>query len=169
MGDVRYELLAEEDVSDETRSLAGELLAQAFGASRARRRGWILRRPLYRVLVWDGNALVGNETGCLVGCDPPIVVHGLADAAVREGWRSAGIARAMGALIHEEAIRRGAAAAMCYTGSLGPVAAEHGMQPVQPGELYLRRRFRRDLPLVTGWYVRWHGKKVAPLTIDGRV
>ena len=74
----------------------------------------------------------------------------------------------MGALIHEEAIRRGAAAAMCIRGSLGP-SPEHGMQPVQPGELYLRRRFRRDLPLVTGWYVRWHGKKVAPLTIDGRV
>ena len=169
MGDVRYELLAEDDVRNESLALAGALLCEAFGPSRARRRGWTHRRPLYRVLVWDGEVLVGNEAGCLVGCDPPIVVHALADAAVREGWRSAGIARAMGALIHEEAIRRGAAAAICHTGSLGPVAAEHRMQPVQPGELYLRRRFRRDLPLVTSWYVRWHGKKVAPLTIDGRV
>ena len=43
------------------------------------------------------------------------------------------------------------------------------MAPVQPGELYLRRRFRSDLPLVANWYVQWHGTKVAPLTIDGPV
>ena len=169
MGDVRYELLAEEDVPEETLARAGELLCEAFGPTRARRRGWTHRRPLYRVLVWDGDVLVGNEGGCLVGCEPPIVVHALADAAVREGWRSAGIARAMGALIHEEAIRHGADAAICHTGSLGPVAADHRMQPVQPGDLYLRRRFRRNLPLVENWYMRWHGKKVATLTIDGPV
>ena len=96
MGDVRYELLAEEDVPDETLARAGELLCEAFGPSRARRRGWTPRRPLYRVLVWDGDVLVGNESGCRVGCEPPIVLLGLADAAVRADWRSAGIARAMG-------------------------------------------------------------------------
>jgi hypothetical protein len=169
VGDLRYELLAEEAVSDDARALAGALLEEAFGESRARQRGWTLRRPLYRVLVWDGDVLVGNETGCLVGCEPPIVVHGIADAAVREGWRSLGIARAMGALLHQEAIRRGAAAVIAYTGSLGRVAAEHEMRAAEPGELYLRRRFRRNVPLVADWYVRWHGERVAPLTIDGLV
>jgi len=155
-------------VPQETLALAGELLCHAYGPSRARRRGWALMRPLYRVLVWDGDVLVGNETGCLVGCDPPMILHGIADAAVREGWRSLGIARTMGALIHEEAIRRGAGAVASYTGVLGRVALEHGMRAVEPGELYLRRRFRRDRPLVEGWYVRWHGEEIAPLTIHAR-
>jgi GNAT superfamily N-acetyltransferase len=161
--------VAEEDVADATLVSAGEVLCEAFGFSQARSRGWTIRRPLYRVLVWDGDILVGNEGGCLVGCDPPLVLHGIADAAVRPDWRSKGIARDMGAMIHEEAIRRGAAAVICDTGMLGGVAHEHGMRAVEPGELYLRRRFRRDLPLVANWYVRWHGSPVAPLTIDGRV
>jgi GNAT superfamily N-acetyltransferase len=169
VGGIRYELLDDVDVPEATLALAGALLCDAFGPSRARRRGWTLLRPLYRVLVWDGDVLVGNEAGCLVGCDPPILLHGIADAAVRDGWRSAGIARAMGAMIHQEAIRRGAAAVICDTGTLGRAALEHGMRAVEPGELYLRRRFRRDLPLVANWYVRWHGKRVAPLAILARV
>jgi hypothetical protein len=169
VSDVRYELLAEEDVPEETLARAGELLCEAFGPSRARRRGWTHRRPLYRVLVWDGDVLVGNEGGCLVGCEPAIVLHGIADAAVGTAWRSAGIARAMGAMIHQEAIRRGATAVISNTGPLGRVAIEHGMAPVRPGELYLRRRLRRNLPPVENWYMRWHGKKVATLTIDGPV
>jgi hypothetical protein len=43
------------------------------------------------------------------------------------------------------------------------------MAPVRPGELYLRRRFRRNLPFVANWYIQWHGRKVATLTIDGPV
>lgn len=166
---IRYELLAEKDVSEVHLALAGELLCEAFGPSRARKRGWTHRRPLYRVLAWDGDVLVGNEVGCLVSCDPPTAVHGLADASVRTGWRSAGIARTMGALLHEEAIRRGATAVICDTGRLGRAALEHGMVAVQPGELFLRRRIRRDLPLVEDWYVRWHGTKTVPLTIHARV
>jgi len=169
VADVRYELLAEEDVPEETLARAGELLCEAFGPSRTRRRGWNHRRPLYRVLVWDGDVLVGNESGCLVGCEPAIVLHGMADAAVRADWRSAGIARTMGGMIHQEAIRRGATAVISNTGALGRVAMERGMAPVRPGELYLRRRFRRDLPLVANWYIQWHGRKVATLTIDGPV
>jgi GNAT superfamily N-acetyltransferase len=99
----------------------------------------------------------------------PIALHGLADAAVRRDWRSRGIAREMGARLHEEAIRRGAAAVIAHTGALGLVAGEHGMVAVQPGELFLRRRFRRPLPLVENWYLRWHTEPVVPLTIDGRV
>jgi hypothetical protein len=169
VGEIRYELLAEKDVSEQCLALAGELLCEAFGPSRARRRGWTHRRPLYRVLVWDDDVLVGNEGGCLVGCDPPLALHGIADAAVRPAWRSAGIGRAMGGIIHEEAIRRGAHAVICDTGSLGRVALEHGMEVVQPGELYLRRRPRSNLPLVENWYVRWHGAKIVPLRIDGWV
>ncbi|MGZ4335437.1 MAG: hypothetical protein ACXVRJ_14350 [Gaiellaceae bacterium] len=169
MGDVRYEVLAEENVPEESLALAAELLEESFGTARTRGRSWILRRPLYRALAWDGDALVGNEIGCLVDCNPSIVVHGLADAAVRRDWRSRGIAREMGARLHDEAIRRGAAAVISHTGALGRVAAEHGMAAVQPGELFLRRRFRRPLPLVENWYVRWHTDRVVPLTIDGRV
>ena len=168
MGEIRLELLAEEDVTDAQRALAGALISESFDAPQARNRGWILCRPIYRVFAWDGDLLVGCEKVCLVGCKPPVVVHGLGDAAVREGWRLRGIARAMGALLHQEGVRRGAHAVMSYTPVLGGVALERGMEPVRPGEVYLSRRLRRDLPLVENWYVRWHGEKVVPLTIDGR-
>jgi hypothetical protein len=169
VGDVRYEVLAEEDVPDKSLAQAGELLGACFGESEARGRSWILRRPLYRVLAWNGDVLVGNEMGCLVDCTPRIDVHALADAAVRSEWRSGGIARTMGALLHEEAIRRGAAAVVCHTGRLGRVALEHDMEAFRPGELFLRRRLRRPLPLVENWYVRWHAAKVVPLTLHHRV
>jgi GNAT superfamily N-acetyltransferase len=165
VGDVRYEVLAEEHVPEEGLAQAAELLDACFGGSKVRGRSWILRRPLYRVLAWDGEVLVGNEMGCLVGCTPRISLHAFADAAVRPEWRSGGVARAMGALLHEEAIRRDAAAVVCHTGRLGRVAAEHGMEAVRPGELFLRRRPRRPLPLVENWYVRWHRARVVPLTI----
>jgi hypothetical protein len=42
------------------------------------------------------------------------------------------------------------------------------MVAVQPGELFLRRRFRRPLPPVEDWYVRWHAEPIA-VTIDGIV
>ncbi len=169
VGGIRYELLAEEAVPSTSLALANELLTEAFGESRVQGKAWISRRPFYRVLAWDGDVLVGNEAGCLVECKPPIVIHGIADAAVRVGWRSRGIARELGTHIHQEAIRRGAAAVICDTGALGRVAVEHEMRAVQPGELYLRRRFRRPLPLVENWYVRWHGEQIVPLTIHGRV
>jgi len=165
VGAVRYEVLAEENVPEESLALAAELLEESFGAARS----WILRRPLYRVLAWEGDLLVGNEMGCRIDCHPSIDLHGFADAAVRRDRRSRGIAREMGAQLHAEAIRRGAAAVIAYTGALGRVAGEHGMVPVRPGELLLRRRFRRPLPLVENWYVRWHTEPVVPLTIDGRV
>jgi len=169
MGGIRYELLAEEAVPDASLALANELLREAYGVGQVRNKPWVGRRPIYRVLAWDGDVLVGNEAGCLVECRPPIVLHGIADAAVRVGWRSQGIARELGNCIHQEAIRRGAAAVICDTGALGRVALEHGMRAVQPGELYLRRRFRRPLPLVESWYVRWHGEQIVPLTIHGLV
>ena len=169
MGHVRYEVIAEENVPEESLALAAELLGESFGVAQTHGRSWILRRPLYRVLAWDGDVLVGNEMGCLIDCNPSIDLHGLADAAVQRDWRSRGIAREMGARLHEEAIRRGAAAVIAHTGALGRVAGEHGMVAVQPGELFLRRPFRRPLPLVENWYVRWHTDPVVPLTIDGRV
>jgi GNAT superfamily N-acetyltransferase len=167
MGEVRFELLPEDDVPDESLALATELLGEAFG--RRCGKAWFHRRPLYRVLAWDGDLLVGSEAAALIGCEPAIVVHGIGDAAVRPDRRGEGIARAMGALLQDEAIRRGADAVICDTGRLGPVAIEHGMIAVRPGELYLRRRLGLRQPLVAGWYVRWHAEKVAPLTIDGRV
>jgi len=169
VGDVRYEILAEENVPEKSLALAADLLEESFGAAMTHGRSWILRRPLYSVLARDGGVLVGNEMGCLVGCSPPIALHELADAAVRRDWRSRGIARDMGALLHKEAIRRGAAAVIAYTGALGPVAGEHAMVAVQPGELFLRRRLRRPLPLVENWYLRWHTEPIVPLTIDGLV
>jgi hypothetical protein len=72
----------------------------------------------------------------------------------------------MGAILHDEAIRRSADAVLCATGQLRRIVLKHGMEPVRPGEIYLRRRFRWDLPLVKGWYVRWHTKKMVPLRID---
>jgi GNAT superfamily N-acetyltransferase len=169
VGDIRYELLAEDDVAVEVLAFAGELLAAAFDSSRARRRGWTIRRPAYRVLAWDGDVLIGTESGLPVGCEPPIVVYGLGDAAVHEGWRKRGVARTMGALLHEEADRRDAAAVICHTGVIAILALEHGMEPVLPGELYLGRRFRRPVPLVERWYARWRIPKIVPLTIDGMV
>jgi hypothetical protein len=97
---------------------------------------------------------------------PRLLLHGLADAAVRRDWRSRGTAREMGALLHEEAIRRRASAVIAYTGALGPVAGEHAVVAVQPGELFLRRRLRRPLPLVENWYLRWHTEPIVPLTIE---
>jgi GNAT superfamily N-acetyltransferase len=169
--DLRYELLAEVDVTDESRALASALLSECFNPAEypgARRRGWLLHPPSYRVLAWDGDVLVGQEMGCVVGCDPPILVHGFGDLAVREGWRGHGVATRMGALLREEAVRQRADACLSFTSRLVGTMREHGMEPVRPGELYLRRRFRRNLPLVKDWYVRWYGTKTVPLTIDNR-
>ena len=171
MPDLRYELLAEVDVTDERRALVGDLLGECFSAEKyrdARDRGWLLRPPSYRVLAWDGDELVGQEMGCVVRCDPPIVLHGFGDLAVRGRWRGRGVATKMGAILREEAIRRHADAVLSFTGRLVQTMRVHGMEPARPGELYLRRRFRRDLPLVQGWYVKWHGQKTIPLTIDHR-
>jgi GNAT superfamily N-acetyltransferase len=166
VNDLRFELLAEENLPPEKRAAAGELLAECFDLPDTRERGWILHPPMYRVLVWDGDALVGQEMGCRVACDPPIDLHGLGDAAVQEKWRRRGVADRMGALLHEEAIRRDADAVLCATGQLNRIVLEHGMEPVRPGEVYLRRRFRRNIPLGKGWYIRWHSEKVVPLKID---
>jgi len=165
-GTLRYEIVAEEDVTDERRALAGDLLADCFDRPEARERAWILHPPMYRVLVWHGDVLVGQEMGCRVECDPPIDPHGLGDAAVRKEWRRRGVADRMGVLLHEEAICRNADAVLCATGQLDRIVLGHGMEPLEPGEVYLKRRFRRDLPLGKGWYIRWHGEKVVPLKID---
>jgi GNAT superfamily N-acetyltransferase len=93
VAEIRYEVLAEEDVTDTQRRLAGALLHEVFGKKRVRRRGWVLHRPAYRVLVWDGDDLVGAEMGCHVRCAPLIDLHGFGDAAVREDARGRGIAR----------------------------------------------------------------------------
>jgi GNAT superfamily N-acetyltransferase len=169
--DLRYELLAEVDVTDERRALVDALLGECFDLAEypgARGRGWLRHSPSYRVLVWDGDVLVGQEMGCFVGCDPPIVLHGFGDLAVREGWRGRGVATRLGALLREEAIRQRVDAVLCFTSRLVGTMREHGMEPVRSGEVYLRRRFRRDLPFVEDWYVRWYGTKTVPLTIHHR-
>jgi hypothetical protein len=63
VGDVRYELIAELDLTDATRAVAGELLFECFGVEKARSRAWIHHPPTYRVLAWEGETLVGNEMG----------------------------------------------------------------------------------------------------------
>jgi GNAT superfamily N-acetyltransferase len=168
VGDVRYELIAEEDLTDETRALAGELLFDCFGVEKARSRAWIHHPPTYRVLAWEGETLVGNEMGCVLECEPPALVYGIGDAAVRDGWRGRGVAKIMGRMTTDEGIRRKADALLCSTVQLGHyIVAELGWEPVNPGELYLRRRFRRKHRLLHDWYVRWSGQKIVPLTIRG--
>lgn len=165
MGDLRQELLAEEDVTDEIRALAGELLVECFGAEQARERAWVHHPPAYRALIWDGDVLVGNEMGCLLECTPQISLFGVGDLAVRPEWRGRGIAKTLGRMTREEAERRNAHAILCSTVELGPHTLKFGWVPVQPGELYLRRRFRPDLRLYKDWYVKWLGRKTVPLTI----
>jgi len=167
VAEIRYELLAEEDVTDAQRRLAGALLHEVFGKKRVLRRGWILHRPAYRVLAWEGDDLVGAEMGCLVDCTPPLDLHGFGDAAVREDARGHGIARRMGALVLEEAQRRRADAGLCKTSALAQLVLEHGMVPVRPGELYHNVRGRRQ-PLLDGWFIKWFGEPVAPLVIKQR-
>jgi GNAT superfamily N-acetyltransferase len=165
--ELRYELLAETDVTDEIRALAGELLVECLGVRAARDRGWANHAPDFRVLVWDGKILVGNEMGCVVDCTPPILVYGIGDAAVREGWRGRGIAKVMGLMTTDEGMRRNADALLCSTVQLGHyIVTERGWEPINAGELYLRRRFRRwKVRLVHNWYVKWGGPKIVPLTI----
>jgi GNAT superfamily N-acetyltransferase len=164
--ELRYETLAEEDVSDELRALAGELLVECFGVEAARTRGWTKHPPTYRALIWDGGVLVGNEIGCRLECTPSIALYGVGDLAVRPEWRGRGIAKALGGATREEAARRNADAIVCSTVELGRYSVAKGWEPVQPGELYLRRRFRWDLRLYKDWYFRWYGPKTVPLTID---
>jgi GNAT superfamily N-acetyltransferase len=166
VGGLRYELLREEDVTDEVRALVGGLLEECFGDRGAGKRTWVHHPPTYRALVWDGDVLVGNEMGCVLECIPPIALYGVGDLAVRPAWRGCGIAKSLGHMTHDEGIRRGADAILCSTVELGPYTVLNGWDPVQPGELFLRRRHRRDLRLYRDWYVKWLGPKTVPLRID---
>ena len=106
--------------------------------------------------------------GCVLECAPPALVYGIGDAAVRDGWRGRGVAKIMGRMTTDEGIRRNADALLCSTVQLGRyIVAELGWEPVNAGELYLRRRFRRKHRLFHDWYVRWSGQKIVPLTIRG--
>ena len=165
MGELRYQVLPEEDITDETRALAGELLVECFGVDGARERAWVHHPPTYRALIWDGDVLVGQEMGCVLECTPPIALYGVGDLAVRPGWRGHGIAKSLGHMTHDEAITRKAHAILCSTVELGPYTLKFGWEPIQPGELYLRRRFRSDLRLYKNWYAKWLGSKTVPLTI----
>jgi GNAT superfamily N-acetyltransferase len=164
VGQLRYELLAEQDVTDEIRVLAGELLVECFGVEEARERAWVHHPPIYRALIWDGDVLVGNEMGCLLE-HPQIDPYGVGDLAVRPGWRGHGIAKSLGHMTHDEAITRDAHAILCSTVELGPYTLKFGWEPIKPGELYLRRRFRPNLRLYKNWYAKWLGPKTVPLTI----
>ena len=163
--DLRSEVIAEEDLTDEMRALAGELLFECFGVEGTLDRAWVHHPPNYRALIWDGDVLVGQEMGCVLECSPPIALFGVGDLAVHPQWRGRGIAKTLGHMTHDEAISRNAHAILCSTVELGPYTLKFGWEPIQPGELYLRRRFRPDLRLHKNWYAKWLGPKTVPLTI----
>ena len=165
---IRLEFLDEEDVTDEQRALAGDLLWEAFRNEIALGRGCILHRPAYRAFAWAGNELVGVGMGCFPQCDPPIRLCGLGDGAVRAEWRGRGIWRAISKPRFEtlRQIEPGIEAMLGCT-QFGSVLLDLGFRPVGSGELRLGRPGGKIVDLHRGWYVHWFREPV-PLLLERR-
>jgi predicted N-acetyltransferase YhbS len=155
------------------RAAAGDLLVAVTGRRQrpqvrlrgvsvhlVRERGYILHRPRYRVLAWDGGRLVGTRMVCLPECEPDLGLYGFGDVAVLPGRRRHGIAREMTRLAVAEAERRGADAMLTSTSRLEPLYAELGFRRVHgPEEVRLEAGGRtRFLP---SWLIRWRVEPVA--------
>src|SRR5690349_16930921 len=122
-----------------------------------REHGYTLHAPLYRVLAWVADDLVGARMVCLPGCEPSVRLYGFGDAVVHPAWRRRGIARAMTQLAVQEAEREGAEAMLTSTATLAGVYREFGFRLVHgPDEVRLDdssgHAFRRT------WLIRWNIK-----------
>lgn len=153
----RLLLIDEPEVSSELREQAGRLLFSVFGHAYVLGRGWHKLEPLYRVMAFDGDDLVGNRMTWLVGSPHGLVLFGFGDMGVREDMREFGIARAMTEWAVEEAVSRGAELMMTSTEDMAAVYRSLGFHNTRPGD-YVCPTKPRDSNL----WVRW---QQPPLTL----
>ena len=166
---IGFDLVFESEVDDAVRALIGGLLVDGFGwrhrpttlvsALRSRegvrQRGYKLHPPLYRVLAWAGEELVGARMVCMPSCDPAVRVFGFGDAVVHPAWRRRGIARAMTRLAVEEAQRLGAEVMLTSTATLAPVYREHDFRPLRESDEVRLEYSQGTRALSRTWLIRW--------------
>lgn len=171
---IEFELSLEEDVDAAERALVGDLLVEGFGwrhrpmtlvtalrqKDTVRECGYKLHPPLYRVLAWAGDELVGARMVCLPSCEPRVRLFGFGDAVVHPSWRRRGIARAMTRLAVEEAERLGADVMLTSTTTLAPVYHEHGFRLVHGSDEVRLEDCDRHVFHPT-WLIRWNVEPTA--------
>jgi GNAT superfamily N-acetyltransferase len=136
----RYLVVDEDGIDSDLRQGLAILLAAILDdGERYRRRAWRTLRPAYRVVALqaDGEP-IGQASGFLVPCRPPIRLVGLGDVAVAPDHRRRNVARTLCAIAVNEAWRLHASAVLLKTKPLRTVFRDLGFEPATDCRFFFR-------------------------------